>query len=330
MRALARREDVRALAEAARYRDRFGQFTDPGTDMGAPVREQAVLALGALGPGAGNGTVAGALRDPSESVRVAAVRVLYARGQTDYLVEALGWLPADGQARRLVVQALLSSTPSGAARALAGTLLHAEGEAPLSDSDLALVCTLIGAEESPDAVNDVVDGVLAALADERKAVSDRAEELLTRLAPASIEGVIAELQGGAAPQRAASVLGRICDSRALDPLVDSLQHRDPKVRGESAYALGELRDTAAVEPLLAATRDPDHFVRASAGSALDRLGTAAVVLGMSSLMSPAIFEAVAAGTRRALNEGSPAPADPTPAQRLGSLRAAIESAREPA
>ena len=293
--------DVRALDEAAHYRSRSAELTDTG----APVREQAVLAIGALGPAAADATLTDALRDPAEPVRVAAVRVLHARGQTDDLIEALDWLPAQGQTRRLVVQALLVGKPPGAARAVAGTLLRAEGDAPLSDADVALVRTLIDAEENPDVANQVVDGLLSSLVDEREAVVDRAEELLTRLAPASTEGLIAELQGGAAPDRAASVLGRICDSRALGPLVDSLDHRDPEVRGQSAAALGELRDTAAVEPLVRATRDPDRFVRASAGAALDRLGTAAKVLGMSNLMSPAICEAVTAGSPRAPDQSSP-------------------------
>ena len=135
-----------------------------------PVREQAVLAIGALGPAAADATLTDALRDPAEPVRVAAVRVLHARGQTDDLIEALDWLPAQGQTRRLVVQALLVGKPPGAARAVAGTLLRAEGEAPLSDADLALVRTLIDAEENPDVANDVVDGLLSSLVDEREAV----------------------------------------------------------------------------------------------------------------------------------------------------------------
>ncbi len=319
--ALARRMDVRALAEAARYRSRSAEFNDTG----APVREQAVLAIGALGPAAADATLTDALRDPAEPVRVAAVRVLHARGQTDDLIEALDWLPAQGQTRGLVIQALLVGKPRGAARAVAGTLVRAEGEAPLSEADFALVRTLIDAEDNPDVANEVVDALLSSLVDEREAVADRAEELLTRLAPASTEGLIAELQGGAAPDRAAWVLGRICDSRALEPLVDSLHHRDPEVRGQSAAALGELRDTAAVEPLVGATRDPDRFVRASAGAALDRLGTAAKVLGMSNLMSPAICEAVTTGSRLA-----PAQSAPPPARHdLGSLRDALESARGP-
>jgi HEAT repeat protein len=140
--------------------------------------------------------------------------------------------------------------------------------------------------------NEVVQELLTALSDDRDEVVERAEELLLRLAPASVQGVIAELEGGRSPERAAGLLGRIGDTRALPPLIEALDHRDISVRVQAASALGDLRDPAAVEPLLRATRDHNLDVRAEAGQALDALGTAAVVIGMSAMVRPLISEAV--------------------------------------
>ena len=67
------------------------------------------------------------------------------------------------------------------------------------------------------------------------------------------------------------------------------------MRAAAAAALGALRDTGAVEPLLEATRDPDFTVRESAGAALDQLGTAAVMVGISALMRPALERSLPRG-----------------------------------
>ena len=79
---------------------------------------------------------------------------------------------------------------------------------------------------------------------------------------------------------------RIKDIRALEPLIETLDHPDPRARAASCAALGELRDPSAVEPLLRASQDPEFAVRAGAGSALNLLGTVAVVVGVSALLRP--------------------------------------------
>jgi HEAT repeat protein len=130
------------------------------------------------------------------------------------------------------------------------------------------------------------------------------------LGPISTEALIDELRVGRAPHRAASALCAIGDTRALGPLVEALEHRDPRVRIESAAALGELRDPAAVEPLLRATGDPELLVRAAAGAALDGIGTVAVIFGLSALVRPMI-QGVAQPVRHrdAMNGVSPVNAD---------------------
>jgi HEAT repeat protein len=306
---LAQQEDVEGLVEAASF-ENFLPGRDGGTvDLGAEVREEAILALGDLEPEACSETVAGALTDPSDRVRVAAVRVLYAHADPVPLADAIPWLPTEsGDSRPLALEALALLAKPECAPRLADALVHARGDDPVGDEETAVLATLLELEDSSEATTEVIEELLSALADERAVVADRAEDLLARLAPASIEGVVSELQAGVVPHRAASVLGRIADTRAMDPLMEALRHREPRVRAESAAALGKLRDPAAVEPLLRATRDPDPNVRAQAGGALDRIGTVAVVVGVSHLVRPMIQSAVTSAVvgQPALTETRPA------------------------
>jgi HEAT repeat protein len=305
VKALTRREDIEGLVEAAEFQDLVWSRDGETRDRGAGVREKAILALGELSTAAGNGTVAAALSDPSDRVRTAAVRVLYAREQAAPLVDALRWLPAhDGTARRLAIEAIAGLNRPEHARALAAAIVRAHGENPPGDDELELLGWFFGHSESSEKLQ-VIDDLLSALADAREAVAERAEQLLAWLSPAALDGVIAELESGRAAHRAASVLGRIKDSRALEPLLKGLGHGEAHVRAASAAALGELRDPAAVELLMRATRDSDHEVRAQAGWALDHIGVAAVIVGVSLLVRPAIQEALGSGdeTRPALEDG---------------------------
>jgi len=298
VKALARRGDTEGLIDAVFYQDQAGAWAGDPSALGAPVREEAVRALAAVGPDEGRLAVIDALNDSSDLVRSAAVLVLAGWGEALPLAEAVAWLPTGhGHSRRLALRALESVARPGTASALAQALVHAVDEEPLRPSDARLLVELLDGEERPEAVEEVVQILLAALGDEREAVGDRAADLLTQLAPASLRAVTGALNGEPAQPRAASVLGRIGDLCAFEPLVDALDHPDPRMRSESCLALGELRDPRAAEPLLRATGDPDPAVRASAGAALDRMGAAAVVVGISALIRSAIESAVKATAR---------------------------------
>jgi HEAT repeat protein len=291
VRALASRRDAAALVEAARFHEVL-RTDDGGTvDRGTSVREAAILALGALGSEAGAEAVLAALADDADRVRVAAIRVLYARKAATALAEAMGRLPpGDGYSRPLAFHALVELDRPESAPALADALVRASGDEPLEDEEASLLSTLLAADDGFDVTNAVIEKLVSALSDTRDVVADRASYLLTLLAPDSTEAVIAELRDGAAPHRAASVLGRVREISALEPLKQGLGHGDPRVRAESAAALGELRDPATVEALIEATGDPDHRVRLQASRALDTLGSAAVVIGVATLVRPMILE----------------------------------------
>jgi HEAT repeat protein len=287
--ALARDRDEFGLAEAAGYLPSAdARSADP--DAGAAIREQAISALGGLGPDAGAEAVKWALQDPSEQVRCAAVRVLALRGESADLAAALAWLEPSADSHRLAVEAILDtqvvsgSAAPGIARTVVSALVRANGTQGLNEEVPELVHMLVRAEQRPDAIDDVVGELVSALPDDRHAVAVRAELLLESLAPDSTDALISALRNGVAPHRAAGLLGRIRDLSALDALAEALDDPDPRVRTACAIALGELRHPDAVEPLLAATRDPDAGVRASASAALDGMGSLGIITGVAAVL----------------------------------------------
>ncbi len=315
VKALAKRGDEDGLVAAAGYQDLIPAPGDGMLDRGAEIRRDAILALGQLGPEAGTDAVQAALSDPIDDVRVAAIRVLFARQQAMPLAYALAWLPADhGHSRPLAVKALLELRRPECAPQVTVALVQDPGDDPVDEDEADMLKLLIEAGKASEAAAEVIEELLVALADERDPVAERAEELLALLAPFGIDGVVAELTAGAAPHRAAAVLAEVKDTRALKPLMEGLLHRDPRVRAECARALGELRDPAAVEALIHASRDPEHRVRAQAGWALDRLGMVALVVGVSTMIRPMIQEALSgAAGRPALakpENGSPRNGEP--------------------
>ena len=70
---------------------------------------------------------------------------------------------------------------------------------------------------------------------------------------------------------AASTLGMVGDSRAVEPLIDALDD-EPGVNEVAALAFGEIRDPRAVEPLTKTLGDENWEVRSSAAKALGKIG----------------------------------------------------------
>jgi HEAT repeat protein len=292
IKSLVRRQDVEGLLEATKYQEPSSTSAGTLTDLGVPVRVDAIVALGTLAPEQAHEAITQGLRDPADRVRCAAVRVLHALHDAGVLAEALQWLPTDGgHSRRLASQAILNLRHSIRPSVVVYPLIHREDDDLLGDQDAQLILALLE-EEGADATDEVLELLIVALGDERGIAVDRAAELLVRLAPESVEPLVDEMREGLNPADAAYVLGRIGNPETLDVLVKGLRHHDTRVRGESAAALGELQDPAAVKALLRATHDPDHTVRSQARVALDRMGTIAVIEGVAELLRPVVREAV--------------------------------------
>jgi HEAT repeat protein len=318
VKALARRGDADALVAASGYQDLVAGSGGVMIDRGAAVRREAILALGGLGPESGSEAVYAALADPTDEVQLAAIRVLQARRDARGLAAGLGWLPAErGPARGLAIAVLAELRRPDTAPLIARVLTHAPNDAPVDDETVALLTLLLSADGGSGIEREVIAELLGALADERGAIADRAEELLALLAPVSTEGVHAELSSGTVPHRAAAVISRTKDPCALEPLLEGLLHADPRVRAECARALGELRDPAAIEALIEASDDLEHRVAAQADWALDRLGTVALMVRLSMV----ILDAIAAGSCRALPSAGNGSYDDAGAQRGSPLAA---------
>ena len=294
VKALARKGDVDGLIKAAGHTELIRGPDGRTVDVGAPIREEALFALRDVAPDRAGDLFVAALGDSSDRVRTAAVVALYEWGESERLAEAVATLPAaSGKAHATAVEALFRLHNAGSSSRLADALVRRRDDHPLSEQEQALVPALLRAEERPEAAGEVVQLLISALGHEREIVVERAETLLVRLGPPSIEALVRELAGGTTPHRAAALIGEIKGSLALQPLVAALSHPDARVRGESCSALGKLRDPAAVEPLLQATRDPEHNVRVLAMAALDGMGTVAIAVSIAALLRPMLSEVVA-------------------------------------
>lgn len=82
-------------------------------------------------------------------------------------------------------------------------------------------------------------------------------------------------------RRAVLAIGRVGLSEGVEPLIASLNDREPEVRQMAAFALGLIGDPAATEALLGSLRDVSPKVQGRAAEALARLGahTAAPAIG---------------------------------------------------
>lgn len=106
----------------------------------------------------------------------------------------------------------------------------------------------------------------------------------------TFDQLLKELTGGNSEKvryNAARVLGEMGDLRAVEPLIDVLQHdKNGSVRLYAARALGELGDILATEPLITSLREDRNVdVRVRAARALGRLGGEEVVLPLVEALS---------------------------------------------
>jgi len=75
---------------------------------------------------------------------------------------------------------------------------------------------------------------------------------------------------------AAGALGKVGDTRAVEPLITALKDDDKDVRSAAVHALGELKDPRAIEPLIGAFGDRENVVREAAGATIVKIGSPAV------------------------------------------------------
>ncbi len=118
--------------------------------------------------------------------------------------------------------------------------------------------------------------------------------------------------------------------KSVEPILQSLASRDPRVRREAAFLLGGLEDARAVEPLMAGVRDEDAGVRENAAYALGQLSALTgarqeVVLSLASLLSDPSDEVSEAARKALVRYGRAAVPTLVAACRGGGTREVVAS-----
>src|SRR5438552_239169 len=258
------RVEVRCLAVQA-----LGRISDPRAvealiaalcDKNALMRCFVVRALGQIGQAAIEALIA-ALRDDDKRVRCGAVRSLGNIGDTravEPLVEVLRDEAASTLIRRLAVQAL-GEIGQPAVQGLIATL-HDKGKEVRQDAVQAL-----GRIRDTRAVEPLVE----VLRDEAASTLIRrlAVQALGGIGQPAVQGLIATLhdKGKEVRQDAVEALGRIRDTRAVEPLVEVLRDEAAStlIRRLAVQALGEIGQPA-VQVLIATLDDKGKEVRQDA------------------------------------------------------------------
>jgi len=286
VRRLTRKGDLGGLVRALEHTDTVVDRRGQEWDLGARVRRDATEVLAEYDdPGVGPALV-GRLSDENESVRLAAIRGLRGR-QDDDVVRALvggvgSWPSPEGDGSRSeALAALLEIGDPRTLELLAVTMVQRDDDRPLEHVDFSSLDAVLAMSDSH--ADGVVWRLIPPLGHARVEVSDRAEALLHWLGARSVDPLIAALERPDSRSRAAAMLGRLGDRRAVGPLVDMAFDRDRGVRVTVANALGQIREPTAAAVLLRASRDPSYEVRSAALGALDELGTAAVIVGIAQL-----------------------------------------------
>ncbi len=288
---LERRGNTKALLRALSYEDPVTDTDGQRVDLGSGVRVAAAEALTRVDEPAATDGLIRALDDPEESVRVAAIRGLRARGGPEAVgpltAVATNWSDSDRALSRAEAVDALTALGEGAVASGAVQELLAR-PAELDTADCEVAARLIRGAGEP-AVKATIEELLVHLRE--ASAPARARKLLVALAPESIDPLIEALGDQRARHEAALALGSTGASKAVEPLSQvMLSDEDPAVRRAAAWALGAIRDPAAVEPLLLATRDAEFPVRIEAIDSFEKLGNAGVALAVSALMAPALEE----------------------------------------
>jgi HEAT repeat protein len=292
IRRLARKKQVERLAAALRYTDWARTHDGREADVGVDVRRRAVEALAEMeAPEALQAIAEEAFTDEDPKVRLTSAKALHGRSEPA-AVEALGravldWEdPVYAEARAAALAALRAAPPAEAAGPLARSLVErpADNGSTNERGDWLLKELAQRDERGAEAA---VRQLTESLAGDR-VVQERAVRSLAALAPESSPALIEALDDPARCARAAEALGESGDGRAVEPLIALLTRPDPAARRAAAEALGKLGDPQSAEGLLASTRDEEYEVRVAAAQALDSLGSIAVMLGVASMLRPAI------------------------------------------
>lgn len=131
--------------------------------------------------------------------------------------------------------------------------------------------------------------LITTLDDESLIVREKAAKSLGKLGKREAgEALISALSNNTDLSIVCSVieaLGQVGDTRAVDPLLSFLKHKESKIRECTAAALGKILDSRAVESLVAALSDEQERVRWYAADSLGKIGDPICVESLIKLLS---------------------------------------------
>lgn len=185
------------------------------------------------------------------------------------LALALGDPYEEVDVRKAAAQALGAI---GGARAVVPLIHAVKDKGPLTRKLEAEYVRVAAAEAlgqigDPNAVGPLVDVIMAE--DVPYRVRNAVEAALAKLGDAAESQLASALDGGSYSHRrhaAAMALARIGDTRAVEPLVDSLRYFAYGVQLDATVALGKLGDVRAVEPLILVLGRDDNLAEFAAKS----------------------------------------------------------------
>ena len=223
--------------------------------------------------------VLAALKDPR-----AMPALVRAMGDADEAVvtEAVGALGRSGASAVPAMTAALEGGGTVARRCVAKALGRQRG--PLA------VAALVAAVADPDAevrraaarsLGELreprgLDALLAALRDKSGGVAQEAAVAVGKIGdPRAVEALVAAARGqtGQGPNLAVvEALGQLADPRALDFLLQRLDHPDPRLVTAAASALGSFKEPQAADALIVKLDHAHESVRVAAANSLARIG----------------------------------------------------------
>jgi HEAT repeat protein len=261
------------------------------------VRETAVEALGKLGDSRIADSFIPILMDKDSNVRKAAVEALGVMGNNNAIDPLIPLLKdEDSQVRKAAAEAFGKIGDSRAEIPLIGVLKDKDSKVRKAGAlaigkrgnTLAVDPLIVALKDEDIKVREAAAEALGEIRDSRAI-----DPLITLLKDKSIHAPKAksiklddpnlstwleEDEGISVRKAAAEALGKLGDSRAVEPLIVVLQNEDDEfwqIRQWAAWALGEVGDARAVGPLISALND-NMNIRDTATVALLRIGNPAI------------------------------------------------------
>jgi HEAT repeat protein len=230
------------------------------------VRHESVIALALLRDPKAVEPLILCLKDKSYLVRAYAAAALGIMGDiraVNPLIQALS--DQYRYVNREIVKALGRLKDISALEVLVRALKHHDEEVR---SNAAFALGELGDNRAQDAL-------IQTLNDSRYTVGLTAANSLLKLGNVPLKPIVQALSGYDPTLRvlAAYILGKLNDTKAVEPLIATLKDEYAGVRQRSAVALGNLKDVRAVVPLIHLLEDIDPAIRATVATSLEQIGT---------------------------------------------------------